>query len=203
MSERAGLAMHTEAVSGVVLAGGRGQRMGGADKGLLLLKGQPLVTHVLNRLQPQVSSLSINANRNLEIYAAFGYPLLADSTDDFPGPLAGLQAGLAHTIHPWVVSVPCDAPFFPLDLVLRLQQAAFRACAKVAVARTPEGIQPVFCLANRDLLPHLSQFLAAGERRVGAWLQAMKAIEVDFDESAAFSNLNTSDQLEAACRAIP
>ena len=190
-------------ISGVVLAGGQGRRMGGVDKGLQPLNGQPLVEHIIARLRPQVGHLVINANRNLQAYAAFGYPVLADAVPDFAGPLAGLHAALSAAQTPWVVTVPCDSPFLPVDLVFRLFSALTAASAEIAVARTGEQVHPVFCLCRRELLPHLDDYLARGERKFGRWYADLQAVEVAFDDQAqAFENINTREELSRFDRLI-
>lgn len=184
-------------ITGLVLAGGRGSRMGGRDKGLVLHHGEPLVAHALRRLAPQVDSVLISANRNLDRYAAFGHPVLSDDAHlervDFAGPLAGLAAGLAACNTEWLASVPCDAPAFPLDLVARLREAA--DLPMLAIAATGSAAsgrrQPVFCVVNRWLLPGLRAFLADGGRRVGDWCRQQNAAVVAFDDEAAFANANT------------
>lgn len=183
-------------ITGVVLAGGLGRRMGGIDKGLQPLHGQPLVHWVIERLAPQVDELLINANQNGERYAAFGHPVVPDRIPGFAGPLAGLHAALTRARHPLVATAPCDSPFLPQDLVARLAQALFAADAELAVARTLDQPHPVFCLCRRSLLPHLSAFLAAGGRGIMRWHATLKAVEVGFDdEAAAFENLNTREDL--------
>lgn len=183
-------------ITGVVLAGGQGRRMGGVDKGLQPLNGQPMVEHIIARLRPQVGHLVINANRNLQAYAAFGYPVLADAVPDFAGPLAGLHAALSAAQTPWVVTVPCDSPFLPVDLVFRLFSALTAASAEIAVARTGEQVHPVFCLCRRELLPHLDDYLARGERKFCRWYADLQAVEVAFDDQAqAFENINTREEL--------
>src|SRR3990167_3191680 len=146
-------------ITGLILAGGRGSRMGSIDKGLVPLAGKPMVAHVLERLQPQVQCLLINANQNLDTYAAFGAPVWPDAMPDFAGPLAGLQTGLMHCETPYLVTAPCDSPFLPTDLVARLAQALQTQDADLAVAVTGEGDarqpHPVFCLAQASLLAHL------------------------------------------------
>ena len=190
-------------ITGVVLAGGQGRRMGGVDKGLQPLNGQPLVEHIIARLRPQVGHLVINANRNLQAYAAFGYPVLADAVPDFAGPLAGLHAALSAAQTPWVVTVPCDSPFLPVDLVFRLFSALTAASAEIAVARTGEQVYPVFCLCRRELLPHLDDYLARGERKFGRWYADLQAVEVAFDDQAqAFENINTREELSRFERLI-
>ena len=186
-------------ISAVVLAGGRGLRMGGADKGLQLFDGRPLIVHVLDRLQPQVASILINANRNLDCYAKFGHPVHADLIADFPGPLAGLQLAMSISATDLVLSVPCDTPQLPTDLAARLHAALVATNARVAVARSADRLHPVFCLAYRDCLTHLNRFLAAGGRRMDSWYEALPSTQVDFsDQQHAFHNLNTSDELLTA-----
>lgn len=169
--------------------------MGGADKGLLPYRGKPLVAHVLARFSPQVDSLLISANRNLDVYAAFGYPVLCDTQSDYPGPLAGLAAGLAAATTPWLAICPCDCPALPEDLVARLMTAALAASAPLAVAVVDGRMQPTFQLCRRELLAALTAYLAAGERKVGTWCHMQGAAEAHFGASTAFANLNTPDEL--------
>ena len=186
-------------ISGVILAGGKGRRMGGIDKGLMRFHGRPLVAHVAERLQPQVDELVINANQNLDQYAAMGYPLISDHIPCFVGPLAGLHAALTTTRHDWVVTVPCDSPFLPTDLVARLHEGMQRANVRVAIAKTFDQIHPVFCLCQRTALAHLSDFLVGGGRRFQQWIATLDAVEVPFDEAPeAFENLNTREDLARA-----
>lgn len=186
--------MTREAISAVILAGGLGRRMGGVDKGLQLLDGKPLVQWVIERLAPQVDELLINANQNIARYDAFAYPVIGDTLPGFAGPLAGLHAALARAKHSLVVSVPCDTPFLPTDLVSRLRAAIDGA--DVATARTFDQPQPVFCLCRRDLLPRLASFLDTGGRKFALWYQTLEAVEVAFDDKAeAFRNINTTDDL--------
>jgi molybdopterin-guanine dinucleotide biosynthesis protein A len=183
-------------VAGIVLAGGRGRRMGGVDKGLVDLAGRPMIVHVLERFRPQVGEIVINANQNLDRYAAFGVPVVADSVGGFAGPLAGLHAGLARTSKPFVCTVPCDSPFLPHDLVTRLAAALEHEHADLAVARTFEQPHPVFALMRRDVMPGLAAFLDAGGRKIDAWYAALAVAEVAFDDEAeAFRNINTRDEL--------
>ena len=189
-------------VTGVVLAGGQGRRMGGVDKGLVDLAGTPMVAHVLARLAPQVGDVLINANQNLDRYRAFGQPVVEDAVGGFAGPLAGLHAGLARAGGELVVTVPCDSPFLPLDLVHRLRAALDRESAQLAVAKTFDQPHPVFALVRRDVLPNLAAFLAAGGRKIDAWYAALRIVEVAFDDEAdAFRNINTADELAAAAKA--
>ena len=184
------------AVTGIVLAGGQGSRMGGVDKGLQPFRGKPMVAHVIERLAPQVTELLINANRNAEAYGAFGYRVIADEIEGFAGPLAGFERGLAHASKELVVTVPCDSPFLPADLVPRLQGALKAAGAQLAVAKTGDQAHPVFSLMRRDVHESLRAFLASGQRKIDKWYAALKVIEVAFDDEAeAFLNINTREEL--------
>lgn len=189
----------TEPITGVILAGGRGRRMGGLDKGLQDLHGRPMVQWVINRLAPQVTHLLINANRNLERYAEFGYPVFSDEMPDYAGPLAGIQMALTHATTPLVAIVPCDSPWLPADLVTRLLKVLQKSAADLAVAHTATRIQPVFCLARRTLLPQLTDYLATGGRKVELWHNMLNVCAVVFDEAdegnGAFSNINTAEDL--------
>ena len=186
-------------ITGIVLAGGMGRRMGGVDKGLVELDGKPMVAHVLARLSPQVDAVLINANQNAERYAAFGLPVLADAVGGFAGPLAGLHAGMSAATTPFVATVPCDSPFLPLDLVARLSKGLVAMDAQLAVARTFDQPHPLFALVRRDVLPHLASFLHGGGRKIDAWYATLRIVEVAFDDCAdAFRNINTADELAAA-----
>jgi len=188
-----------ESVTGVVLAGGQGRRMGGVDKGLVELDGRPLVAWVLERLAPQVDTLLVNANQNAARYATFGHPVIGDAVGGFAGPLAGLHAALAAARTEWIVTVPCDSPFLPCDLVARLAAGAASAKATLAVARTFDQPHPVFALVRADVAPHLSAFLEGGGRKIDAWYATLAVVEVAFDDEAdAFRNINTAAELAAA-----
>jgi molybdenum cofactor guanylyltransferase len=183
-------------ITGVILAGGMGRRMGGVDKGLQELRGRPMVAWVIERLQPQVASLIINANQNLDRYGEFGCPVVPDQIPDFAGPLAGLHAALSAAQSPLVATAPCDSPFLPDDLVFRLFSALTAANADLAVARTFDQPHPVFCLCRREVLPHLTEFLESGGRKIDRWYSTLKIVEVAFDDKAdAFENINTRDEL--------
>ena len=187
----------TGIVTGVVLAGGQGRRMGTVDKGLQLLRGKPMVAAVIERLAPQVDEILINANQNLEIYAAFGHRLVPDAIGGFAGPLAGLHAGLCAASHALVLSVPCDSPFLPLDLFIRLQKQIGEK--DLAVARTGDQPHPVFALVRRAVRKNLEDFLSGGGRKIDAWYASLKVIEVSFDDEAdAFRNINTREELDQA-----
>ncbi|MDB5808299.1 MAG: molybdopterin-guanine dinucleotide biosynthesis protein [Betaproteobacteria bacterium] len=185
-------------VTGVLLAGGQGRRMGGVDKGLRELRDKPMAAWVLERFVPQVDEIIINANQNLDIYAKFGHRVVPDEIGGFAGPLAGLQRGLTEASHPLVATAPCDTPFLPTDLVSRLHAAISAQSAQLAVARTGDQPHPVFCLCRRDVLPHLTAFLQSGGRKIDAWYSTLAVVEVAFDEQPdAFSNINTVEELKA------
>ena len=185
-------------ITGVILAGGQGRRMGSVDKGLRELRGKAMVAWVIERFAPQVAEVLINANQNPEIYARFGYRVIPDEIGGFAGPLAGLQRGLSEARYPLVATAPCDTPFLPADLVARLHAALQANAAQLAVARTGNQPHPVFCVCRRDVLPHLTAFLQDGGRKIDAWYATLKVVEVTFDDRPdAFSNINTPDELKA------
>ncbi|MDR0251471.1 MAG: molybdenum cofactor guanylyltransferase [Burkholderiales bacterium] len=191
-------------ITGLILAGGQGRRMGSVDKGLLLLGHRTLTAHVIERLRPQVGTLLINANRNLARYAAFGYPVISDTFSDFPGPLAGLHAGLSEARTPWVVTAPCDSPMLPRNLVARLYAAAQQHDAPLAAAKTGDRLHSVFALAHRRALPDLTAFLQGGDRKVALWFARVGGVEVSFDDQPdAFRNINTQNELDALRQCLP
>jgi molybdopterin-guanine dinucleotide biosynthesis protein A len=191
-----GFAMGRSPITGIILAGGLGRRMGSVDKGLQLLRGKPMVQHVLERFAPQVDEVLINANQNPAQYQAFGHKVVPDEIGGFAGPLAGLHRGLSAATHDLVATVPCDSPFLPLDLIARLHQALSKQQADLAVARTGDQPHPVFCLTRKSVLPGLTAFLASGGRKIDAWYAALRVVEVRFDdEEASFSNINTVGEL--------
>jgi molybdopterin-guanine dinucleotide biosynthesis protein A len=192
------------AVTGVILAGGRGSRMGGADKGLQNFRGMPLAMFTLMRLGPQVGEAMINANRNLAAYESFGVPVWPDSLSDYPGPLAGFLTGLERCETDYLVTVPCDSPLFPPDLVQRLGEALEREDADIAMAAAREDdgqfrAQPVFSLLRRELMESLVRFTHGGGRKIDAWTAQHKTVLVPFDrqgdEPGAFFNANTLAEL--------
>ena len=183
-------------VTGLVLAGGQGSRMGGVDKGLAPFRGRPMVAHAIERLAPQVDEVLVNANRNPEAYARFGHRVIADEIPGFAGPLAGFERGLAHARGELVATVPCDSPFLPADLVSRLRAALEAKGADLAVAKTGEQAHPVFCLMRRGVHASLASFLSSGQRKIDKWYSALAVVEVAFDDEAgAFANINTRDEL--------
>ncbi|WP_323118583.1 molybdenum cofactor guanylyltransferase MobA [Burkholderia alba] len=192
------------AATGLLLAGGRGMRMGGVDKGLQLLRGEALALHGLRRLAPQVDRLVISANRHLDDYAALGAPfgarVVADADADFSGPLAGLLAGMRAAAAPRVLCAPCDSPFLPADLGARLAAALDAAGADIAMATTVDAHgtaspQPVFALVRTALADDLAARLDAGERKMRAWYARHKTVEVAFDDERAFYNANSLQEL--------
>lgn len=194
------MAIAREDITGLVLAGGRGSRMGGVDKGLQNHHGVPLALHALLRLQPQVGEAMINANRNLGAYESMGVPVWPDAQSDFPGPLAGMLVGLERCETPYLVTVPCDTPNFPLDLVERLAAALAAEGADLAMAATHERDelvrQPVFCLLKAELLESLVRYLQSGERKIDRWTAQHRMATVVFDDAAAFDNANTLEELQ-------
>ncbi len=188
-------------ITGVVLAGGRGSRMGGLDKGLQNHLGRPLVQHARQRLSPQVGNMSINANRHTDVYASFGGPVWPDATRNYAGPLAGFLAGLTHCETPYLVTVPCDTPHFPTDLVARLATDMVAHNAPMAMAAT-HGVagvqlQPVFCLMATSVKASLAAFLQTGQRKVEHFAALHGCVQVVFEDESAFANANTADELEA------
>jgi molybdopterin-guanine dinucleotide biosynthesis protein A len=196
-------------ITGIVLAGGRGSRMGGVDKGLQLYNDTPLAKHAIQRLRPQVGQLLINANRNLEIYKTWGSAVAAevviDELADFAGPLAGFLVGLQQCKTPFLMTIPCDTPRFPSNLVARLSEALVQNDADIAMVSSPDdaGVlrhQPVFCLMKRELVESLTAFTDAGGRKIGAWAMQHKLARVNFnevhDDPKAFYNANTLEDLQ-------
>jgi molybdenum cofactor guanylyltransferase len=186
-------------ITGLILAGGRGSRMGGVDKGLQIHLGLPLALHALRRLMPQVATTMINANRNLNTYQSMGVPVWPDEIPDYSGPLAGMLAGLAHCETPYLVTVPCDTPNFPLDLVERLARALSDINGEIATPATHEDgtlrSQPVFCLMKVSLLESLRAFVNSGQRKTGLWASQHRCAQVVFEDGSGFFNANTLSEL--------
>jgi molybdopterin-guanine dinucleotide biosynthesis protein A len=194
-------------ITGCILAGGRGLRMGGVDKGLQLFRGQTLVQHAIARLQPQVSQVLINANRHQADYNLTGLKVIADTDFADKGPLSGFHSGLQHCDTEWLVTVPCDSPFFPLDLVNKLSQVVREKQSLIAMVQTPRlpdntlEMQPVFCLMHRSLADSLKNYLASGQRKISDWaLQqgsvAMCQMSAADAQAQAFMNVNTLQELQ-------
>ena len=185
-------------ITGVVLAGGRGRRMGGEDKGLVTLAGEPMAAHVVHRLRPQVAALLISANRNQERYAALGCPVVPDLLTNYQGPLAGIASALQVATTPFVMCVPCDSPLIGTDIVARMADAMTRADADIVVAHDGEREHPVFLLLKRTLLPSLREFLEKGERKIDRWFAEHRVARADFSDCAdAFVNVNDPEEHRA------
>ena len=185
-------------ITGVVLAGGRARRMGGRDKGLVQFNGRPLVTYALEALKDVVGPTLINANRNREEYAGFGYPVIADATDTFDGPLAGLLSAMRAATTPYVLTVPCDSPLIDGVLLGRLYARLKAESAEVCVAHDGERLQPVFLIAERRLVTSLETYLAGGQRKLTLWLAGRKLALADYsDHPELFTNINTQQELAA------
>ena len=194
-------------ITGLILAGGRGSRMHDSDKGLQTLKGRALVQHVMDRLRPQVGSLCISANRNLDQYLAFGVPVFGDDFPDYAGPLAGIHAALAYCTTPWLACVPCDCPGLPTDLVARLALAVNETGAGLTFASTGSGAthrtHPVCCLLHATLREHLRAYLEGGGRKVGGWHAMLKSADMHFADGGAFRNINSLAELREYEEAMP
>ena len=185
-------------ITGIILAGGRGSRMGYVDKGLQTFNGKAMVAHVLERLAPQVDEVLISANQSLDQYSAFGHRVIADEIAGFAGPLAGFERGLTHASFDLLVTAPCDSPFLPADLVARLHAALESDASDLSVAKTGAQAHPVFCLMRRVVLTSLRAFLASGGRKIDRWYETLKVVEVNFDdEQEAFRNINTLEEKRA------
>jgi molybdopterin-guanine dinucleotide biosynthesis protein A len=188
-------------VTGLILAGGRGSRMGGVDKGLERFQGEPMAVRAMVRLMPQVSDVVINANRNIGVYDSFGVTVLMDAIEGYQGPLAGMLAGLSYSETPYLQAIPCDVPNFPTDLVSRLLKAVVEANAALAMPVTvePDGrrqTHPVFLLMRADVHDSLLQYITKGGRKIDQWTKTLDALEVEFPDSQAFFNVNTLDELK-------
>ncbi|MEZ5661796.1 MAG: molybdenum cofactor guanylyltransferase MobA [Burkholderiaceae bacterium] len=186
-------------ITGLVLAGGLGRRMGtagqGADKALLSLRGRPLIDHVLERLSPQVATVLINANLDPARFAPRPWPVVPDQLPDHPGPLAGLHAGLSRASTDWVLTVPCDSPFLPTDLAVCLAGPLGPDTA-IAVASAGGREQPVFALVARRLADDLEAYLKGGGRKIDHWYREHRHVVVEFADEQAFVNLNTPQDIE-------
>lgn len=188
-------------ISALILAGGRAQRMEGCDKGLVELQGIPMISHVIERLQPQLDLIRINANRNQATYAALGvvshgtsppFAVISDSLSDFQGPLAGIAQGLQTCPTDWMLVVPCDTPLLPQDLIERMVQPLQHSDTQIAVAHDGQRLQPVIALIKRELHASLVEYLAAGDRKIDRWYAMHNMRTVDFsDQPEAFLNINS------------
>jgi molybdenum cofactor guanylyltransferase len=193
-----------EDISAVILAGGKARRMGGEDKGLIELQGRPLLDYIISALRPQVGEILINANRNLDRYSAFGYPVKQDMLGDFFGPLVGMATGMQATVKPYLLTVPCDSPFVPTQLVESLYCALISETAEISVAHDGVRMQPVFALLDCQLLPSLLDYLNEGGRKIDTWYAQQRLTLADFSASSEmFLNLNTpEDKIELESRIV-
>lgn len=190
-------------ITGVILAGGRGRRMGGVDKGLVEIDGRPLVAHVLEALRPQVGRVVINANRNRERYAALGCAVVADAITGYHGPLAGIASAMEAADTPYLLTVPCDGPLLPADLAARLHARLNAEDAELCVAHDGGRLQPIFALLRRTLLPRLLAYVAGGGHKVEEWCQQQRLAVADFADCAeAFVNVNTPADRTAVERRV-
>jgi molybdopterin-guanine dinucleotide biosynthesis protein A len=192
----------SEQITGLILAGGRAQRMGGIDKGLIPFHQKPLIEATIQRLKTQVGSILINANRNITKYAVYGYPVIMDETPDFSGPLAGFLMGLKNCKTPYLLTTPCDSPLFPKDLGAKLANELERNDLDLVYASSKEAdgkvwAQPVFCLMRTNLQDSLSSFLSKGDLKIDRWFKELKSGTVIFDDAQAFANANTPEELQS------
>jgi len=196
-----------EQITGLLLAGGRAQRMGGIDKGLIPFLGKPLIESAIHRLRSQVGPILINANRNITQYATYGYPVIMDEIPDFSGPLAGFAAGLKECKTPYLLTAPCDSPLLPTDLGIKLAAEMTRGDFQLVYASSKEvndkvWAQPVFCLMRADLQASLESFLQKGDLKIDRWFKELDSSTVVFEDAQVFANVNTPEELkrlEEAC----
>ena len=191
-----------EQITGLILAGGRAQRMGGIDKGLIPFHQKPLIETTIQRLKMQVGPILINANRNITKYAVYGYPVIMDETPDFSGPLAGFLMGLKNCKTPYLLTTPCDSPLFPEDLATKLASELEQANLDLVYASSKEAdgkvwAQPVFCLMRANLQDSLISFLDKGDLKIDRWFKELKSGTVIFDNAQAFANANTPEELQS------
>jgi molybdopterin-guanine dinucleotide biosynthesis protein A len=192
----------SEHITGLILAGGRAQRMGGIDKGLIPFHGKPLIESAISRLKPQVSTILINANRSITKYSHYGYPVLMDETPDFSGPLAGFSVGLKHCKTPYLLTSPCDSPLLPTDLAEKMAYQLEDDDLELVFASSKEDdgktwSQPVFCLMKSNLQDSLNAFLSRGDLKIDRWFKELHSATVVFENAQAFANVNTPEELAA------
>jgi len=189
-------------ITGLILAGGRAQRMGGIDKGLIPFHDKPLIESAIAKLKPQTQSIIINANRNLTKYAGYGYPVIMDETPDFSGPLAGFSVGLRACKTPYLLTAPCDSPLLPNNLAQKLCAEMEREDFQLVYASSKEAdgkvwAQPVFCLMHTNLQDSLASFLLKGDRKIDRWFKELRSSTVIFDDPQVFANVNTPEELKS------
>ncbi len=188
-------------ITGLILAGGRAQRMGGIDKGLIPFLGKPLIESAIAKLQPQVQTIIINANRNITKYASYGYPVIMDEQPDFSGPLAGFSVALKHCKTPYLLTSPCDSPLLPSNLAEVLIAEMVRGDFELVYASSKEAdgkiwAQPVFCLMRSNLQESLSSFLSKGDLKIDRWFKELRSGTVIFEDPQLFANVNTPEELK-------
>lgn len=189
-------------ITGLILAGGRAQRMGGIDKGLIPFHDKPLIESAIAKLKPQTQSIIINANRNLTKYAGYGYPVIMDETPDFSGPLAGFLVGLKACKTPYLLTAPCDSPLLPNNLAQNLSAEMEREDFQLVYASSKEAdgkvwAQPVFCLMRANLQDSLASFLLKGDLKIDRWFKELRSSTVIFDDPQVFANVNTPEELKS------
>lgn len=194
-------------IEGLILCGGRAERMGGIDKGLITLQDQPLAAWVAKNLEKQVGKISINANRHIGEYSALGFTVIPDAIEGFAGPLAGFHAGLKNCESPYLLVVPCDSPLLPNTLAEELMNTLIAEEMDLVYAATPGEVEPqthpVFCLMKKDVLSSLEKFLAEGDRKIDRWFKNIKSCAVLFHDEQAFANINTPEELEKIAKLLP
>jgi len=183
-------------ITGVILAGGKARRMGGADKGLILLNGKPLIEHVIGAFKPQVSRLLINANRNHEKYDKYGLDIIKDEMGSYYGPLAGMASALHKTNTPYLITVPCDTPFISNNLALTLTTTILKEEAEISVAHNGERLQPVFCMMRKTMMPSINDYLQKGGRKIDEWFEQHSLAIADLSGNPeCFENVNTKEDI--------
>lgn len=193
------MSISPDEITAVVLAGGRGERMGGMDKGMLILHDKPLVQHVIDAIEPHVQEVMINANRHMDYYRGLGYPVVEDMFPGFAGPLAGIASSMRHVRTPWMLVAPCDVPGIPADFVQRLVEASDRSGSGIAVAHDGKRLQSAHLLLPVCCMAEIDSWIVSGRRSIKEWLQAHEIGLADFsDNPAAFININTPDDLDDA-----
>ena len=190
-------------VTGLILAGGQARRMGGTDKGLIMLEGRTMISYTIDALEPQVNSIMINANRNIDKYQTYGYPVISDEMADYQGPLAGMASGLKHCETEYIVTAPCDGPLLASNYVATLLQSAQQNNSKISVAFDGKRLQPVYALIHTGLLNDLNDFLASGARKIDHWYEKHQYAKGDFSSiPEMFTNINTPEDLATASQLI-
>ncbi len=183
-------------ITGAILAGGKARRMGGEDKGLILFNGKPLIQHVINALKPQLDNIIINANRHVEQYQSFGYPVIQDTLAGFCGPLAGILSAMQFVDSDYIITAPCDAPMISQQYRQRMMETLLNEQADIAVASDGQRLQPVFCLLPTRLQEQLAHYLAKGNRKIDQWFEQYNVAVVDFsDQTGSFANFNCYDDI--------